>query len=72
MYDAPDIAYGRRAVEKVNGEKNEYGRISAAGYITVDGLHEPLAGEEITTPRPGGTAIGVMGMPARALYARAG
>lgn len=41
------IAYGRRTLEKVKGKKNEYKRINAANYITVDGLHEPLVSEEI-------------------------
>ena len=41
------IAYGRRTLEKVKGKKNEYKRINAADYITVDGLHEPLVSEEI-------------------------
>ena len=41
------IAYGRRTLEKVKGKKNEYKRINATDYITVDGLHEPLVSEEI-------------------------
>lgn len=40
------IAYGRRTLEKVKGKKNEYRRINADDYITVDGLHEPLISEE--------------------------
>lgn len=41
------IAYGRRTLEKVKGKKNEYKRINASDYITVDGLHEPLVSEEV-------------------------
>lgn len=41
------IAYGRRTLEKVKGKKNEYKRINATDYITVDGLHESLVSEEI-------------------------
>lgn len=41
------IAYGRRTLEKVKGKKNEYKRINATDYITVDGLHEPLVSEEV-------------------------
>lgn len=41
------IAYGRRTLEKVKGKKNEYKRVNAADYITVDGLHEPLVSEEV-------------------------
>lgn len=41
------IAYGRRTLEKVKGKKNEYKRINATDYISVDGLHEPLVSEEV-------------------------
>ena len=41
------IAYGRRTLEKVKGKKNEYKRINAIDYITVNGLHEPLVSEDV-------------------------
>jgi len=41
------IAYGRHALEKVKGKKNEFKRINATDYILVEGTHEGIVSEEV-------------------------
>lgn len=41
------IAYGRRTLEKVKGQKNKQKRVYVDDYIIVDGVHEAIISEEL-------------------------